>query len=572
LSANLIKENFPMKRTLFWIHRWAGVVLALFMLVWFASGFVIMYSENLNQTRIQQLAHGETLKPEAGWLSLGEAWEKSAAERKAEAEAQAVRATETPRPAAGAGQGQAKGKPAAGPDVIVDARLARVAGQPFWVVENGPGKRYAISALDGKPHRVTVEDALRVASHWVNEEGGSAVPVTYVDTFDTDSTLNNQNSWKPFHRIAVDDGHGTELLVSARTGEVIRASTGFERALYYTGNWIHLLRFIDVFSPGETRHTVQVWVGFGATLACLTGLVIGWLRWRPGWFGKPTYSQGRVHPYRDFWWKWHFWGGLVGGIAALGWGLSGYLSTNPWQIFSNANPSRAELAAYLGPELPKAMRDWKPGPLPEGEDTAKVVELGWRRLAGEAVLLAYTPDGRRLPQAIEGATTRFSETALTEAARRLLGKEATAATHAVQEDYDSYYYPRRGRTTWDRQLPVSRVDFADDSGSRLYLDPVDGRVLIKQDQSRRVYRWAFNLLHYWDFGGLQVRPMWDAWMLTWVLCGLAMSATSVVLGWSRLNVTIRSKLKARAKASKASAATPSPRRPAVAVAESSAGG
>ena len=32
-----------MKRLLFLIHRWAGVVLCLFMAMWFVSGVVMMY-------------------------------------------------------------------------------------------------------------------------------------------------------------------------------------------------------------------------------------------------------------------------------------------------------------------------------------------------------------------------------------------------------------------------------------------------------------------------------------------------------------------------------------------------
>jgi uncharacterized iron-regulated membrane protein len=526
-----------MTHALYWIHRWAGVVLALFMLVWFASGLVIMYSDTLNQSREQQLAHAEALRPESSWLSLGEAWERSAAGRKALAEADKAKAAET-KPAQSSPQ-QANAKPGPGPNVIADARLVREAGHPLWLVENGPGKRYAISAEDGSLHAATVEDALRIASQWV---GGKA-SVSYFDTLETDSTLNNQDSWKPFHRIAVDDGAGSELLVSARTGEVIRASTAFERGLYYAGNWIHLLKFIDVFGSVETRHDVQLWLGFGATAACLTGLIIGWLRWRPGWFGKPTYSKGRTQPYRDFWWRWHFWGGLIGGTVALGWGLSGYLSTNPWKIFSNGNPSRAELSAYLGENLPAAMRDWKPEAL-AGEEAGKVVELSWRRLGEEAVLLAYTPDGRRLPQTVEGAASRFSDAALADAARRLVGGDAQLSQAAV-DDYDSYYYPRRGRGAWDRPLPATRIDFADQGGSRLYLDPLDGRVLIKQDQSRRVYRWAFNLLHYWDFGWFNIRPVWDVWMLTWVVLGLVFSGTSVVLGWKRLKITFRVKKRAK---------------------------
>jgi uncharacterized iron-regulated membrane protein len=534
------------KRSLYWIHRWVGVVLALFMLVWFASGLVIMYSTTLNQDRLQQLAHAEGLLPESGWLSLGEAWEISAAERKAAMpEVRADHGAEPRHSPAGSGETARGGdKAAAGADVIIDARLVRKAGLPLWLIEDGSGSRFALSAVDGKLHRVSADEAVRIAAHWVDGDRKGHARVHYVDTVETDSTLRNQASWSPFHRIAVDDGAGSELLISARTGEVIRCSTAFERGLYYAGNWIHLLRFVDVMSPGTARHNVQMWTGFGATAACLTGIIIGWLRWRPGWFGRPTYSGGRTQPYREFWWKWHFWGGLIGGVFALLWGLSGYLSTNPWQIFSNPNPSREQLAHYAGGEIPRVMREWKPAPIAEADEDEEVVELGWHRLGKEAVLLAYTADGRRLSQAVPGAVLRFSESALLDAARRLIGSDA-AATQVVQTEYDSYFYPRRGRGIWDRQLPVARIAFDDAAASRLYIDPVDGRILIKQDASRRVYRWAFNLLHYWDFGWLQQRPVWDAWMLTWVAFGLAMSGTSVVLAWKRLKLSFRSKKRVR---------------------------
>ena len=58
---------------LYQVHRWLGVVLGLFMFFWFFTGLVIMYSTPTTQNRSQQLAHAETLSPEVGWLSFGEA-------------------------------------------------------------------------------------------------------------------------------------------------------------------------------------------------------------------------------------------------------------------------------------------------------------------------------------------------------------------------------------------------------------------------------------------------------------------------------------------------------------------
>ena len=163
---------------------------------------------------------------------------------------------------------------------------------------------------------------------------------------------------------------------------------------------------------GKIRNDVQLWLGLSATIATLTGLIIGWLRWRPGFGGKPTYSQGRTQPYREFWFKWHFWSGLIGGTVVLSWALSGFVDTNPGKIFSQANPSRQEVTRYLGSELPEVMRNWQPVLpvlLATAVDGADIVELGWRRLGGDAVLLAHTRDGQRLPQSLDGAVPRFSD-------------------------------------------------------------------------------------------------------------------------------------------------------------------
>jgi hypothetical protein len=107
-------------------------------------------------------------------------------------------------------------------------------------------------------------------------------------------------------------------------------------------------------------------------------------------------------------------------------------------------------------------------------------------------------------------------------------------TQTLLQEYDSYYYLRYHRDVADRPLPVVRVELDDAVGTSLYIDPQDGRLLSKLDHSRRVYRWLYSALHHWDFGWLYQRPLWDAWMLTWVLLGLVLSVSAVVIGWNRL--------------------------------------
>lgn len=507
-----------MKRLLFLVHRWVGVVLALFMTLWFFSGLVILYSVQMNQSRLQQLVHAELLQPEAGWLSLGEAWERSAAGRK---------------------QAEAGGKASArrGENAITEARLVRHAGQPQWLVEETSGRRLAISAIDGSLQETSAETAGRIAGQWVNgAQAEQATAVRFIETVDKPQIIRNQDAQRPFHHFAVDDGSGRELYISARSGEVVHVSTRIERGLYWAGNWLHFFRFLDLTSFGESRAEILMWSVIAAFVACLTGLIVGWLRWRPGLFGKATYAEGRVHPYRAFWFRWHFWAGLIGGSFALAWALSGFVNGNTWKLFTPATPSRDELVRYYGSGLPAAARDWKPVAL-DGA-AAEVVELSWRRLGDQAVLLAYDRNGQRQPLA--AAAERFDNEALIDAVRRLAGDRVNATAMLLAE-YDSYYYLRHGRGGFERPLPVVRVDLDDAAATRFYLDPQDGRLLLRQDNIRRAYRWLFNALHYWDIGWLYVRPAWDAWMLVWIAFGLVLSVSSLVIGWKRLKFTFKPK-------------------------------
>ena len=517
-------------------HRWLGVVLALVMFVWFFTGIAIMYATPTTQGRSEQLAHAESLAPEAGWLSLGEAWDRSAEQRKALAAQRKAKAAMSEQPRSD-GAPKSAGDTAAG---IADARLVRSAGQPLWLVEDTKGLRFALSAVDGSVLQISVDQALKIAENWFKSEQRNPVSLTYLETVENTIILRNQDALRPFHRIADEDGN--ELLISARTGEVLHASTRVDRAFYYAGNWLHLFKPLDALGLGDIRHDVQLWSGLAATIACVTGLIIGWLRWRPGFGGKPTYSQGRTQPYREFWFKWHFWTGLIGGTVALGWAISGFISTNPGKLFSQPEFSKAEVSRYLGDQTPVAMRDWRPSPLnlPSRTD---IVELGWRRLGQENVLLAYSRDGQRLPLTPEGVGPRFSEAVLSQAVNRLANDQPVLGIK-VLEDYDSYYYPRHHQGQLEKPLPVVVAELGDEASTRIYLDPQDGRILAKLDTSRRVYRWLYSGLHHWDFGWLYYRPIWDVWMLVWVGFGLVLGSSSLVIGWRRLKKTFTPKKRA----------------------------
>lgn len=519
-----------MKRLLFETHRWVGIVLAVFMLMWFSSGLVIVFTDTLPQTRAEQLSHLDPLKPQAGWLGLGEAWKTSAAERKA-ITTRSAQKSDAPR--SGGNSGTRSGKPGKKPEAIVEARLVSIGGSPRWLVEDTRNRRFAISALDGRLIQVSPHQALDLANTWWKRDGRNAAPLQYLDTVEHVSSLRNYRQHQPFHQIGADDGQGTELLVSSKTGEVLQVSTRLQRGLYLAGNWLHLFRPLDAIGLGEYREEALKWAGFFAFAATLTGLIIGWLRWRPGWFGHATYSQGRRQPYREFWFKWHFWSGLVGGTVALLWAFSGYIDNNPFNLFSEGNIAREETNTYLGDTVPPVMLAWKPGSAPQDPG---LVELTWRRLGSQAVLLAHHTNGGRHPVAAEWVDPTLRQGEVVAAVHRLMG-DIPIQRQVLQTEYDDYYYVRHHRDPATKPLPVIRIELADQLSTHLYINPEDGRLLQRRDDRSRLYRWLYSGLHHWDFGVLYQRPLWDGWMVTWILFGLVLSVSAVVVGWKRLVLT-----------------------------------
>jgi len=507
-------------------HRWFGVVLALFMLGWFSSGLLIAFVHSPAATRVEQLAHAASLAPQDGWLSLGEALTRSAPERATRARAQ----REEPHTGV-EGRARERGD-RRGESDIVEARLTRVDGAPVWVIEDDLGQRLAISASDGALLEISAAQAERIARAW--RDAPESERVAYDDTVEAPVGVRNPEALRPFHRVAIDDGAGSQVVVSQRTGEVVQNSTRVERALAYAGGWLHLFRWLDDLGAGDFRRDALSWAGGLATLGALTGLILGFIRWRPGFFGRPTYLGGRTQPYREFWFKYHFWVGLIGGVFALLWATSGFLSTNPGQIFSPATASREELARFSGGALPPVVKDWKPDSALAVDEN--VVGLQWSRLADQAILFAVSRDGSRKPLAVAGTVEAFDEAALLAAVQRLAG-ETAIASHELLSDYDDYYYPNHRQTSADKPLPALRVDLADAAKTSVYVDPKDGRLLARFDDSRRFYRWLYSAAHHWDFGWFHERWLRNAWLATWISFGVVLGLSAVVLGWRRLRRT-----------------------------------
>ncbi len=498
------------------------------MLLWFFSGLVMVYSGSTAVTQQDRLAHAQPIAVSDvnALLSLGEAWRLSEHQRGEMKFSNTMQSHDHDK------HNVSSIKPNQLNSKIIEARLTVLNNIPVWQIEDDAGRHYALSALNGDIQNISTDSALQTSKTWIGKEATPQV-IKIVEK-DLGTRMMMFDPYRPFIKVAIGDSAGTELDISSKTGEVTVVTTQLQRILAYSGEWLHYFRFLDSFGLSDYRKPILTWTSFTACFAVLVGLIVGWLRWRPGWFGARTYNKGQAQPYRESWSKWHFWLGLTGGMITLTWIVSGFLVNNPWEVFTKAKFSQQQLLQFQGGALSSEILALRPEKLLPGN--MQTVELLMRSIGEQSYMRVYATTGTSLAIGRNGQDAK--EKTLLEAAQRLLPK-AKVKDYALIANYDDFYYPNHRKSETERPLPVLRVNFNDSANHRVYIDPTEGRVLLKIDNSRRVYRWLFFALHNWDLGTLYSRPLWDVWMVLWSLIGLTLSITSLYIGWRRMKVSIK---------------------------------
>lgn len=493
-----------MKRHLFLVHRWLGIVLGLFMVMWFASGIVMMYVGYPKLTVAERVAALPALDLPAG----------------------------TPGPG-GAIIAAGKAEP---PQSV---RLTSIGGEAYYVLTWKEGVA-AVHAASGRPLGA-VEGAQAMASARAFIPGARAV---YDALVEEDAWTHSRalDPHRPLHRVAMDDARGMVLYVSGRTGEVVRDASRIERSWNWAGAWIHWLYPFRGNLLDRHWHDMVVWISIAATLLAATGVTIGVMRWR----FRGAYRSGSRSPYRTTFARWHHVGGMLFGCLALTWIFSGLMSMNPWKLFSSAAPALHEeamagaplSAAHLSADVAEPIRRFRAaGFAPR--------ELEWTVFDGRGWVVARNAGGRTRIAPISGdmpPREMLDLDALAAAGARLLpGARVVARTDL--RDWDAYHYTRAPHTMTghvEKRLPVVRLEFDDPYRTWVHLDPYTGRVAARLDTRQRVKRWLFAFLHSWDWDPLLAhRPAWDALLIGLSAGGLAIAGTGVTMGWRRLRLRRR---------------------------------
>jgi hypothetical protein len=493
-------------------HRWVGIVVGLVAVMWFVTGFVMMYAGGMPRLTPQaRLDHLPALDLSAVKIGAARAATQSGLDP------------------------QTSGAPV----------LVMIQGRPAWRFPDAPpvfaDDGTELAPLDVAASRQVAMDFLREPPSDIRHLGTIAAPDQW--------TLTLRRSL-PLEKFAAGDAAHTELYVSPTSGEVVLVTTRGQRALAWLGTIPHWLYF------GDLRMNQPVWYWIVVTLSALVcvlailGMTLAILRWNPS---KP-FRWSRAIPFRGQM-RWHYIAGSLFGLFVVTWAFSGLASMEPWD-WMNVPELEVQPQAFTGGEVALGRFETPPAALAALVQPRFIKEATLQRIHGEhywSLRTSTHQDARALPlerlhapydfygrgeedQVLVHATTlqRHDAALSTDAIIGRLRKalpDLTITDVATLTDYDDYYYSRSRQIP----LPVLRVKLDDPLRTWLYIDVHTSRVVANVHRHSRVERWVYSGLHSLDFRFWYAkRPWWDLGMILLLTGGLVASVLGFWAGLRRL--------------------------------------
>ncbi|MBB5862862.1 hypothetical protein [Xanthomonas sp. 3058] len=472
-----------------WLHRWFGVALCLAFAVWFSSGIVMLFvpfpalPDSARRAGSDPLALARVHIAPATALSIG-----------------------------GGGDGM---------------RLISVAGRPRYVIDQATLVRSIDARSGALLGMLDSAQARTVAARFAHARVRRLVGPLQVDQW---SVHQHFDAWRPFYRAELDDAAGTELYVSARSGEVMQRTRASERRWNWLGAIPHWLYFTVLRHDFGAWDRTVWWVALAALIGAASGTLLGlyrtWqirMRRRAGWsaFGGVL--------------RWHHGLGLGGAAIVLVWIFSGWLSMDHGRLFSRGQPSPQAVRRYAADSLQHALAGVAPDALQPLDGSG---EIAFSVVGGHAWASGRGGAGDNATLGLASAPAATYR--LSSQARRAAIVAAAAQTWPLTADPGGRQ-PRPNETLYREADAIAddavRVALASPQGAALYFDSQTGRPLLQLDASRKAYAWLYFALHTTRVPGLIAYPRLRlALQLTLLAIGWCLSITGIVLACKRLRL------------------------------------
>ena len=453
-------------------HRYLGVVLSVFFVVWFVSGIGMMYTGGM-----------PSLTP------------KGRLERLAPINFAAIKLTPSEQ----------------GENItlltVMDRPAYRIDGQTIFA-DTG-------DTLD----EVDQQKAMLIASQYMNVPQDK---VRYLELLEqADQWTIEQRGQLPLHKLLIDDADQTQVYISPVDGDLALLTTRRSRAIAWIAAIPHWLYFRSLrVNDGLWRSLIIGLSGLGCILAII-GLLVGIVQFR----------RSSPHIPYSRWMRWHYLTGAFFGVLTFTWVFSGMLSMEPYDVFSGGN-TLSMTADPFGASLDMAtFPAFDALALNELLKGREAKEIEFTRLQGEPYYVVRTVPERLIvdARAMKIREESFSKESLE---KRIVAVTPDPIVESeMLTDYDSYYYSRDR----EAPLPVLRIKFGDPSQTWLYIDPRMSQIVTGSARINRIQRWIYTGFHDLDFSfWFYRRPLWDIGVIVLSLGGLTSSLIGLCIGFKRV--------------------------------------
>lgn len=477
-------------RALILAHRWLGIGVGFLFAVWFASGAVMSFVPFPSLPQSARLAHGEAI--DVGRVRI------------------------SPAAALMAASGLA----------VESIRLISVEGHPRYVLAVAGGPVVSVSAESGQLlETLPVSTARAVAESF---SGQPAAGITGPFDYDQWIVHDQYDQFRPFYRVALADGRGTELYVSARSGEVLQRTRRAEREWNFVGSVVHWANIVALRRHKGIWRWVMLTLGGVCGLLACAGITLGVMHLinvrrmrRPG-----------LSPFRS-WLRWHHTLGLFASVLLVSWIVSGCLMLDDGVVFPSDEPTAAEAAGVRGMTLAEAAERF---PLATLSVLPPARQIEVTAVAGTPYLVVRNaaPGGSWLATPTPGGGGLSLSHSVPDAS---LLAAVHAAWPASQARAVRKIPPDDAYQLLSDPLPLTarRIMLHDAQRTWVQIDSGTGRILSVTDSRSRLRRWWVEGLHDFDFPLLdRSAAVHQTVLLLAVALGFLFSCTGLVVGVKRL--------------------------------------
>lgn len=449
------------------IHKITGLVIALFFIMWFVTGIILLYHKYPRVTQTDIYEHSEP-------LSLNDL----------PAIHDIPGLTDSAR--------------------VKTLGVNREMSQTVWTISGVSNRKenpmdvkmantdrfiFASDTLLSQPE-VNASQLDSIACVWAGNNS-----ILKVDT------LTRRQQWilyerydksLPILKYYFDNPEKSEIFISQKNGEVLQATTATERGWSWVGAIPHKLYFTFLRTDVDRWKNALLIGGLLCLIASLSGVYIGIYFL----FVNKKKQHKFSSPFKKGVWRYHHIAGMIFGIFLVAWGISGSLAMQrvpKWLV--NYDGDYFVSASKLWGRKPLPLKDYKLDYREILKKYPDVKSITWEHFGKSPAYLIVSGTKEIYidasnPDSVE--TLQIPKAEIEKAVTRYFGDDVKY-TISLQEDYDEYYLSTPGQYP----LPVWKVDVDNSDGTRMYISPSDGYVKYLNN-NRMAKKWLFAATHYLD--------------------------------------------------------------------------